>query len=436
MITLNEGQAKAKKELLSTINSSLTSTDKFHTLRGGAGFGKSTLIVDMIRDIGLNKSICIATPTHKSLKVIDDMLLEQGLSHRVDTGTIHSILGLKLIQKGSEEVTVKDERGRESSFDVLLIDESSMLDDMLLLHILECNSKVIIFIGDECQISPVDSDAGEISKVFTEVIRQSILTEVVRCAIDNPIIRLATKLRESQKNIYTGVPDIIQDIDDQGNGVYTISSHDFANELFNYINTDKFRNNIDYVRCIAYTNAQVDKINKYIRYRLHGDVEEYIVGEMVIAQETLSDGYRTLYKNSDELEIIKVEQDIDFEHTKNGIPCYILTLKTPQDEMCRVKVVKESGMKEYEHLLETYSNRAKTDKNSSALNWRTFWNIKKSFNSFKHIYCMTAHKSQGSTFDNTFVYLPEFLAFGETKEIKELLYTSTTRSKYRTYFAK
>lgn len=438
MIVLNEGQERAKSELLATINStSITDDNRFHTLSGCAGSGKSTLLANLLKEIPVSKTIGITTPTHKSLKVIDDMIAENNMSGRVDVRTIHSALGLKLVQRGEQEVIEKDPRGRERIYDILIVDEASMLDDELLLYILESKSRIVIFVGDECQISPVNSAYGEISKVFDpeDVPKQSKLTEVVRCALDNPIIKLATKFRLAQYE-FPSLPIIKSDRDSDGNGIHMLSSDMFVDLLFDKINSEQGRSDIDYVRCVAYTNECVNNINRYIRRRKYGqNVAEFVEGEVVIAQESKGDMFTQVYRNSEELEILSVQKDICTEHIDDGIPCYVLELrKLSDDDVCTVKVVSEEGLSSFQHLLQTYADRARADKASAGMNWKKFWDIKKDFNTFKHVYCMTAHKSQGSTFDNTFIYLPDFLQWGISLEVLQLLYTAITRSRYKTFF--
>lgn len=428
-----ESQERSKQELVETIKSN-GYPEKYHTLRGGAGFGKTTLIVDILKSIPVTKTVCIAAPTHKAVKVIDTMMRSVGLGSRVHTGTIHSVLGLKLVPRGTEEVIIKDKYSKEKMFDILIIDECSMLGDSILEYILECSSKVVIFVGDECQILPTDSD--EISKCFTEVDKQSKLDEVVRCALDSPIIRLATKLRECQLDPFYDLPEFKEDLNPNGEGIHVLPPSEFVETLYNYIDTENFRNNIDYVRCIAYTNARVDCINDLIRKRIHGaDVPEYIVGEILIAQESKGSEYEMCYKNAEELEVIEVVEDICFDHTENGLSCFYLTLKKLSDaQIVNVKVIKKESLEDFEFILDSYASRARLDKVGANKLWGKFWEINKDFNKFKHVYCMTSHKSQGSTFDNTFVYLPDFLQYGVDDNVKKMLYTATTRSRYSTFF--
>jgi exodeoxyribonuclease V len=432
MIELTKGQQQAKDELLDTIKNR---THRFHTLKGGAGFGKSTLIVDVLRSIPSHMKVGFAAPTHAAVNVLQDMLTKENLLHRVQCRTIHSVLGLKPKWVKHKEYFVKDPKAKEHIFDVLLIDESSMLDDDMLGYIIECGSGTVIFIGDDYQISPVDSEVGEVSKCFTEVDMVSKLTEVVRCAKDNPIIMLATELREAQDDPYAGIPCIRTEIKPDGSGVYVLNKKQFEAELFKHINTDEFLNDYNHVRCVGYTNKQVDEVNANIRKQLHSeDVTDFVKGEMVVSQESKSDSYTVDYNNAEVLEVVDFEDDVCYNHCVNGLPYTDLKLRAFDGKIVRVKVLKSNAISAYNHLCQSLIDKANANKNTASMIWRKFYELKKDFNFFKPIYACTAHKSQGSTFDYTFVYLPDFTQYGITKEIKELIYTATTRSRYRTYF--
>jgi len=436
MITLTDGQAIAKEELLHTITNSMA--DKFHTLRGGAGFGKSTLIVDVIKDIPISKSIGFAAPTHKACKVLRKMLKGVGLEHRVPVNTIHSTLGLKLVQHGENEVIKKDGFSKEDIYDVLFIDESSMLGDEILGYVLKSQSGVIIFVGDECQISPIHTDAHgyptgseKESEVFSQVDKQSKLTEVVRCAADSPIIKLSTQMRASQKN-GTPLPYIETKLGEYGNGILVFDSDEFRKGLVDKFTSEEFDKDIDHCRCVAYTNKCVDKINNFVRTSIHGNnVAEYIVGEKIIAQRQMA----FQYKNAEEFTILEAELGANTENSPDPIPCWHLSIYSLDDgRTYDVDVVAQEGLQYFQHLLNTYAARARAG--NAKINWRSFWSLRDAFGEFKHVYAMTSHKSQGSTFDNTYIYTPDFLEYGTGLTMKRLLYTSTTRSSLNTVFAK
>ena len=428
VFTLTEDQEKAKRELLETINST-DPDDRFHTIHGPAGSGKTTLIDAVISEIPTHMTIGMTAPTHKAVKVQHRMACLKGTDGRADFRTIHSALGLVMVKEEGDEVLKRDEWAEPKYYDVMFVDESGMLDEMLLAYIIECPARKVIFIGDKYQISPVNSEAGEISLVFTEVDKVSALTKVVRQAEANPIRSLATSMRLAQDDLYSNVPSIDVNLLEDGSGINAIQRHEWVKQLLEIYKSEDFKADPDYCRAIAFTNYQVDYINEQIRKALHGqNVPEWLVGEYIVAQEQGAD-----FKNSEEMRILEIEDHFDQE---TGIESWNIKMDSlSTHKIHRALVVKKNSELRFEDQLRAHADRARMDKANSKSHWKRFWNIKNKYNSFKHIYAMTAHKSQGSTFKETFVYTPDFLKFGSTLEVKQLLYVATTRSSFKTTFA-
>lgn len=436
---LTVGQLKCVDEVLSTINNNgFGQENRFHSIIGPAGSGKTTVVNYIVDKIPRYKTVCISAPTHKAVKVIRKMIHELNMgtdrNGGIDNRTIHSTLGLMMKQVEGDEVLVKEPFAEEKVFDVLIIDEASMLGDELLMYILDAMSNKIIFVGDKCQISPVGSAVGEISKVFTDVNNISELTEVVRQAEDNPIIQLATAFRLSQNDPYSGFPQIQTNLDALGNGVMVTGRHEWLERLVDMYRSEGFKRDPDHVRCVAYTNHQVDTINNYIRQKLFGaDVEEWRVGEIIVAQERGGGQGNMGWNNAEEMRILEVE---DYWCNQFEVDCWQIKMDSLTDnEIHTCKIVKRGYQAKFDERLQTLAANARMDSANAAMRWKKFWALKKEFAQFKHIYAMTAHKSQGSTFDYTFCYTPDFIKFGATMEIKQLLYTATTRSRFRTEFA-
>lgn len=430
---LNDGQQAAKSKILEIINRSNPSKDdddRYITFHGPAGTGKTFTFVDVVKSIDPTFTIGLTSPTHKAVKVMRQMAYNVGIDDRVDIRTIHSALGLSMKQVEGDEVLVRDQWAEEKVYDILFIDESSMLDDELLGYILDCQSTSIIFIGDKCQINPVNSNPGEISSVFTQVDEQVGLTQVMRQGEGNPIIDLATMLREIQNDIYAEWPPIQTNLLGDGAGVEVLPRMEWFKRAVSIFKSEDFLNDPDYCRCVAYTNDMVETINKTVRETIHGkDVAEFLVGEIIVAQ-----GQGKLHKNAEECKILEINETIE-EYT--NIPCYEMLLSSLDNHsVYRVNILKDESRHIYNQKLERLANLANNlDRSNKRQHWRDFWAIKKTFDDFKHVYAMTAHKSQGSTFHHTFVYTPDFIRFGSTMEVKQLLYTATTRSSFRTTFA-
>jgi hypothetical protein len=412
----------AKREILESIKNP---SEEFHTLKGAAGVGKTTMVADLIKDIPSNKTICVATPTHKATKVARKMGLISGVASRCDYSTIHAVLAIKPVRKNGEEIYQKDKYAEEKVYDVLLIDEASMLGGDIIEYILECASSTIIFIGDQFQISPVNN-GGAISTAFTQVDNVSRLTKIVR--YDNPIINLATAYRYSQAK-GTDLPEIKTDLDTNGHGVQVYPFKEWFRAAMVDFNSDQFNDSTDYCRIVAYTNKSVDLLNQKIRKLIHGvDVDEYIVDEVIVAQKGHKRGD---FNNSDELKITSVESMYDYDHNYDYWELGVCSLE--DHKQIYINVLKESSVEAYQTKLNELAKNANESMEKSADYWKEFWVLMDLYFPVKHIYCCTAHKSQGSTFNKTYVFLNDFLKSSNLYEngrleLKQLIYTSITRS--------
>lgn len=148
---------------------------------GYAGTGKTTLANHFAENIdGL---VCFAAFTGKAALV----MRKNGCP---DARTIHSLIYKAIVNEDTGEVTF--EINKESALTdaaLVVIDECSMVDEDLAKDLLSFRVPVLV-LGDPAQLPPV-SGAG----YFTEVKPDVMLTEIHRQSKDNPIIYLATQVR-------------------------------------------------------------------------------------------------------------------------------------------------------------------------------------------------------------------------------------------------
>ncbi len=160
-------------------------------LCGYAGTGKTFLVDHAVRKLGLvaGESAVFVAPTGKAASV----LLRGG----TPASTIHS-----LIYTREEDIEV-DENGEVISerflrfvlksslpkeIELIVVDETSMVSDELLKDLLSFGIKCL-FCGDPAQLPPVN---GSNTLLSMPVIT---LTEIVRQERDNPIVRMAERVR-------------------------------------------------------------------------------------------------------------------------------------------------------------------------------------------------------------------------------------------------
>ena len=284
---LTEDQSKALKSVLDFIYNE--KTNKTFALTGPAGSGKTTLIRTLLSslksDIEEKKiSVAFCAPTHKACRVIRKLA-------DIKVSTLHSLLGLEysIDEKTGLEVFKKSFRDRNQfgSYDVVIIDECSMISKELFKYIEEeyIATKVkIVFIGDKCQLPPVNEpESITLNNVnFT-------LDKVIRQAQDNPIIKLVTEIRQEQDKYKFKYPPTLV-IHHNNKGIeFVVKESEFLSKAIDIFKSQQYQFDPDYCKVICYTNKTVNFYNSYIRSQIIGEnAPEYVEGEFIIVNQAIS----------------------------------------------------------------------------------------------------------------------------------------------------
>nr|WP_319483674.1 AAA family ATPase [uncultured Cohaesibacter sp.] len=161
-------------------------------LFGYAGTGKTTLARHLAE--GINGSVLFGAFTGKAAQV----LRQKGCP---GASTIHAMIYRPDTSDDDEReedvpafVINRDSPAHDA--DLIVIDECSMVDEMLGSDLLSFGKPVLV-LGDPAQLPPV-SGGG----YFTDAEPDIMLTEIHRQAQDNPIIRLAQDVREGRTPDY------------------------------------------------------------------------------------------------------------------------------------------------------------------------------------------------------------------------------------------
>lgn len=177
---LSEDQDKAAMACLDAIG-----RNEEVTLTGPAGSGKTTLLKHIMERTGRN--IIIACPTGKAALRASEVT---GFSGK----TIHQLL-YQSVEEIDGELMFFDKKEPCGQRDLLVVDEASMLGSKLYKELMEWKppKSPILFVGDKEQLEPVKDTWGPDLDNPT-----AALTEVHRQAAGNPIISLATAVREGR----------------------------------------------------------------------------------------------------------------------------------------------------------------------------------------------------------------------------------------------
>lgn len=148
-------------------------------LFGFAGTGKTTLARDLADGAA---SVCYGAFTGKAAL----MMQRNGCAGAT---TIHGMIYI-VNDEGGEVSFILNRASPAADADLIVIDECSMVGPDIAADLLSFNRPVLV-LGDPAQLPPVNG-AG----YFTEAKPDAMLTEIHRQAAENPIIHMATTVRE------------------------------------------------------------------------------------------------------------------------------------------------------------------------------------------------------------------------------------------------
>lgn len=437
-LTLNEDQKKAFEELKKFIEND----DPYMCLlEGAAGTGKTTTIgvfLEWISDNDILQNVAMCSPTHKALKVLKKSCPKK-CNDIATFSTIHSMLGLRhQITKDGEEIFVRDKKKMSNFpfFQLVIIDESSMLANQLFDEINDQNYNHIkvLFVGDSNQINPVNHS---MSMPMKEKVREKMnikhlkLTKIVRQAENNPIIKHSQDVIKEKFAFKPGNKEMVDSsgvvmLGDQKDVIYKLLKYYFVH--------DNFDKNADYCKVIAWRNLTVDYYNKIIRNFKYGKGAPKIVcDEKLLVEKPITDGDNVLFNTNDDLVVERIdvsEKSIDRETWK----CYRCDVACGDtDEI--IDILHEDEEKRFKKKLTALANKAKADQNASTRTrkWRDYYEFMNKFANVKYNYAITAHNSQGSTYDNCFVIKSDIDLNSKKDERRRITYTAFTRPKNMLY---
>ncbi len=175
---------------------------KVMVITGGPGTGKTTLITALIRIFaGIRSTILLAAPTGRAAK-----RMTEATGH--EAKTIHRLLEYSF-QKGGFQ---KNSESRLDC-DLLIVDEASMIDTLLMHHLLKAvpSRATFVLVGDVNQLPSVG--AGNILKDIIESRSVPVveLTEIFRQARESSIVVNAHLINEGRMPNLQSSPEKLDD---------------------------------------------------------------------------------------------------------------------------------------------------------------------------------------------------------------------------------
>lgn len=408
-------------------------------LTGAAGTGKTHLVQSFLMETSLKPTIVrIGAPTNKAVQVLRQKLKDE---YRSVIQTVHRLLHAEEEYDEMGELRMNFEMRRSEWIDVrlLIIDESSMLSSEVFSCLMSQKPVhlKILFIGDVCQLPPVDekeSPAFAYKHSYTFDLRTikrtqspdiSFLYEVFRVWQHTDKDLRTALLRSSKRGV---VCDDVR----------------FQQAIRERISTPG-------TVILAYSNRRVAEYNKLARSVLFPNTtQEWCEGDRALFSEMCVAEGEKFYTN-DEMEIdsLLIEHSDfpapDFWKYSEGYPepPYPKTIRlqhytfysTGGFEFIKVHEDSRSAYEEYKksvrrHLLKYIQNTLLSSQTVTKL-WRCYHDWRKYLDTpIIYAYSTTVHKKQGDQAKNVLIDAKdiETCCYADETLMKKCMYTAVTRA--------
>lgn len=462
-IAFTKGQKIAIDGLIDFIDKPFDETKFVYGLVGAGGVGKTFVTKYILDNCKYSSSvICCTAPTHKACRVFS-----QALGYK-KVETIQSTFGFRI------DLKIEDFDYRNPKFtpintpkienvQLLVCDEASMLPAGLVQYMVNtCKEHKIklILIGDASQLPPVKEKRSTAFTVCTKIFE---LTEIVRQNDTNPIIELLNILRNDIKNgTHRGIEYIARYknqcvYNEYGEG-FTVCNKNKFYELINLkFHDEEYTKNIDKYKIICYTNNCINAWNRIIRNDIIKDADKTIINknDLMMSYQTIVDDFNsTIINNSEEYIIQDIVSFVDGKYGFKGfmVKFQLVNGGTITKPLFVVDNTDKVTMIKYINVIEELVNSAKRATGGTRTKkWKEYYEFKQKYLILNNIvdnfgrivyprdldyaFAVSAHKSQGSTYDNVFVDMNDMMydkngmIYRDINELNRRLYVACSRSK-------
>jgi hypothetical protein len=440
-----------------------------YQINGPAGTGKTELtrhIIDRITELYPEETIIVCAPTHKACQV-----LQERLQNCVPITTCHQFLDGKPSYDSKGEAKWKFKTEYVDTPGLLIVDEVSMIGSELYhqLEWLRINKKArILTLGDRCQLPPVLEDEtlfytrhpvqGTLDRnMRNEQVQYNRLLRRLRVFIESPSRIPQFTIQQLLEWIsgYTQVYSL---------QMGTIDLGCIPREIIRAFTTRT--NSVLLAHRTNTRNNTVQKLNHYLRARIFKEraEETFTVNEQIIFTDyhTLED--QVFYTN-DRAIVQTIDTRTVLFYNKPFL-VYVLeieaqkseqnTLETPRSRVYYIHKSEAEAFQEYQKQIrgeceeqveriesvchnQCQSKRGLCYSHRKEIGelWKGFHDEKKKICSpIDYAYCLSIHKSQGSTYENVYLFLSDFVWMLNTKstqvEFFKLLYVGMSRARHKT----
>lgn len=383
-----------QEEGLNIILQRYKNKEKYTTIAGYAGTGKTTLVkfaIEALADYGIDpeKDVCYAAYTGKAAEV----LRQKGNPNAITT---HKLLYDHFPKPNGgffrkPKITL--------AYKIVVIDEISMLPremaELLLSH-----RVYVICLGDPFQLPPIDKDSDNHILDHPHI----FLDEIMRQAADSEIIQLTMKIRNQEPIDYF-----------DGNDVKIFPYSQLTTGMLQWAD-----------QILTGTNRQRININNQMR-QLLGRGSEPEDGDKVIC---LRNYWDEINEDGDALVNGLIGYLQNSFYTYRDVPRFIKCSSAPF-QVVQANLIDDMGLTMFDNV-EMDKHMIMTGE--KCCDWKTSYKLGKLKErygeiipkEFAYAYAITCHKSQGSEWDKVLV-LEEKFPFDKVEHAR-WLYTAATRA--------
>lgn len=468
---------KEQENAIKDVQDFLKSKETFHVVTGKAGTGKTTIMQLALKEIIMNEpdNIIISAYSHKAKGVLEGKLNNYAKALGVDT----DIAAMSVTKLLGNIVDVKSKTGKSKITDeepiktakYIIIDEASMLGNAELKEIKQHlkDGQKVIFLGDSGQLGPISDSKSGIPPVFNQGFNESRLIERVRQGEDSSILPYAdyywNNVANTSSQEFNPIPDsvrtntneleFIDSVPSAVSGLLHLFKQAVDNEDHNLVKIVSFNNLIGpgdnknllrgllhVIRTSALGLELGTQINDYEKRELvitnNNSSASKIIGESSSGSPILSKNKENI-TNSSEFIIDNISEPLE---DKRGNTYFNITLRNSDGERYLVRVLNNASFEKEFNKRNQLKNRfhnSNTSPTERGILTKELTEQDAYIESYTHLlhnHIISAHKSQGSTYQNVIVDEASFFnKYATTEGASRGLYTAITRASQKVIIA-
>ena len=401
-IQLTQDQQDAYAAIITLV----TTPQQTLVITGGAGCGKTTLMNTFMEEwpqlVALSGGafndvdVVLTATTNKAADALAN-------ATKRETTTIHSLLGLRVVNSGYGRTKLLDTGKVIEDGLVVVIDEASFIDQELLAHIEHKLRKCkVIFLGDPHQLKPVGSST---TPVFNRGYPTVSLNQIVRQADDSPIQTLSRGLR----SLVEGHPMPNAGVD--GTNIIHMPQQDFEAAFVQ----DVLNNPVNSVRALAWTNKKAIHYNHLVSIARNGSADIHL-GDVVNVNKQHRVNHNFRFPTDSTFQVAGLGP---WREDQFGL------ISREVETSFGVSVYQAQNIEDVKITARNFYDREMYSQGDFVL---------EHYADLRLMFASTVNKAQGSTYDAVYLDLNDIGKCQDRDQVNRMLYVGVSRAKHKVVF--